>query len=63
MQIDDEPEEYVWAGHVLTIRPGVLRAGENLLRIDAGRIEQGMGHGDLDDFVVDNVVLLYETTA
>ena len=60
--IDDDSDEYVWAGHVLTIRPGVLRAGENLLRIEAGRIEQGVMHGDLDNFVVDNIVLLYETT-
>jgi hypothetical protein len=62
MLINDDPDEYVWAGHVLTIRPGVLRAGENLLRIDAGRIEQGMRHGDLDNFVVDNIVFLYQTT-
>jgi hypothetical protein len=51
----------VWAWHVLTTRPEVLRAGEKLLRIAAGRIEQAMMRGDLDNFVVDNLMLVYET--
>ena len=53
----------MWAGNVRTVRPGTLRTGANTLRIEAGRIEQGIRHGDPDNFVVDNIVVLHERTA
>jgi hypothetical protein len=49
-----------WNGNVIIIPPNVLRTGANTLRIEA-RDSSG-GTGDEDEFVVDNVVVLYKTT-
>jgi hypothetical protein len=48
-----------WNGNVMLIRPGVL--GENnILRLGA-RASNGSLLGDIDDFVIDNVVVLFKT--
>lgn len=51
-----------WAGQVLLIRPGVLRPAGNILKIES-RNSSGTTSGDIDDFVIDNVIVLYETLA
>ena len=47
-----------WKGHVLLIHPGVL-AQNNVLRIQSGPYTSG----NLDDFVIDNMVVIFKTTS
>jgi hypothetical protein len=47
-----------WAGQVMHISPRVLKPAGNLLRVEA-RNEDGGAGGDIDDFVLDNAVVLY----
>jgi hypothetical protein len=49
-----------WNGNIMLIRPNVLRATGNQLHI-ASRNTQGTTGHDMDDFVLDNVVVLYKT--
>jgi hypothetical protein len=49
-----------WNGNVMLVRPNVLRESGNVLRLGA-RDSRGSLLGDLDEFVVDNVVILYKT--
>jgi hypothetical protein len=49
-----------WNGNVMLIRPGVLREN-NTLRLGA-RASNGSLLGDIDDFVIDNVVVFFKTT-
>jgi len=48
-----------WNGNVMLIRPGVL-AENNILRLGA-RASNGSLLGDIDDFVIDNVVVFFKT--
>ena len=48
-----------WAGQVMLVPPHVLKPGTNVLHVEARDI--GGGAGDLDDFVIDNAVVLYKT--
>lgn len=50
----------VWNSHVLLIGRGVLRES-NILRVES-RDPQGENVGELDDFVIDNMVVLFKTT-
>ena len=49
-----------WSANVLLVGPGILTQTGNVLRI-ASRPLAGSGSSELDDFVIDNVVLLYKT--
>jgi IgA Peptidase M64 len=55
--VDDEE---AWAGQVLLVSANVLRPADNVLHIEA-RTTSGGTSGNLDDFVIDNVVLFYKT--
>jgi hypothetical protein len=48
-----------WNGNVMLIRPGVL-SENNILRLGA-RASNGSLLGDIDEFVIDNVVILFKT--
>ncbi len=49
-----------WAGQVMLIRSGVLKPVNNILRIES-RNSSGGTSGDIDDFVIDNVSVFYQT--
>ena len=49
-----------WTGNVMLIRPNVLRASGNVLHIGA-RDDRGSILGNVDDFVIDNMVVMYKT--
>jgi hypothetical protein len=49
-----------WNGNVMLIRPGVLRENNTLLL--GARASNGSLLGDIDDFVIDNVVVFFKTT-
>lgn len=48
-----------WNGNVMLVQPGVLQES-NVLRLGA-RDEQGSLLGDMDNFVIDNVVIFFKT--
>jgi hypothetical protein len=50
----------VWNGNIMLISAGVLRQTGNELHIES-RQSSGSGGGDIDDFIIDNVVVLYKT--
>lgn len=47
-----------WSANVMLVRPTVLRETGNVLRI-ASRPLRGAPGAELDDFVIDNIVLMY----
>ena len=49
-----------WAAQVLLVNPNVLRSSGNVLHVEA-RTGSGSSSGDVDDFAIDNVVLMYKT--
>lgn len=49
-----------WTGNVALVSPNTLRREDNVLRVEA-RNESGGQSGDLDDFVIDNIVIFYKT--
>lgn len=54
------PITSVWTGHVLVIRTGTLKPSGNVLRIES-RDTNGNTGGDIDDFILDNMVVMYKT--
>jgi hypothetical protein len=54
------PNKDTWNGNVMLIGAGVLRASGNELHVEA-RNASGGGGGDIDDFILDNVVVMYKT--
>jgi len=53
------PARDAWNGNILLIEPHHrLRATDNILRVEA-RTSGGSATGDVDDFILDNVVLMY----
>jgi hypothetical protein len=54
------PSKDTWNGNIMLIRPGVLRDTNNVLHIESRNGSGGSG-GDIDDFIIDNVVVLYKT--
>jgi hypothetical protein len=53
------PNKDTWNGNVMLITAGVLKAS-NELHIES-RNNSGGGGGDIDDFILDNVVVMYKT--
>lgn len=53
------PNKDTWNGNVMLIAAGVLKAS-NELHIES-RNDSGSGGGDIDDFILDNVVVMYKT--
>lgn len=49
-----------WSAQVLLIAPNTLRSRDNVLHVES-RTDSGSASGDIDDFVIDNVVLFYKT--
>ena len=55
------PARDAWNGNVLLVEPHhQLRATGNVLRVES-RDARGTGSGNIDDFIIDNVVLVYKT--
>jgi hypothetical protein len=54
------PNKDTWNGNVMLINAGVLRASGNVLHIESRNDSGGVG-GDIDDFILDNVVVMYKT--
>lgn len=54
------PDKNTWNGNVMLIAQGVLRPAGNELHIES-RNEAGSGGGDIDDFILDNIVVMYKT--
>lgn len=55
------PNKDTWNGNVMLIAAGILRASGNELHIEA-RNTSGGGGGDIDDFILDNVVVFFHCT-
>jgi len=53
------PSKDTWNGNVMLINAGVLRSSNELLV--GSRNAAGHVAGDLDDFILDNVVVMYKT--
>jgi hypothetical protein len=53
-------DKKAWAAQVLLVAPNTLRGSGNVLHVEA-RTNSGSPSGDVDDFVIDNVVLMYKT--
>jgi hypothetical protein len=55
------PARDAWNGNILLIEPHhQLRATGNVLRVEARRGD-GASDGDVDDFILDNIVIMYKT--
>jgi hypothetical protein len=55
------PSRDTWNGNVLLVEPHhQLRAAGNVLRVEARNTSGGIG-GDIDDFIIDNMVVQYKT--
>jgi hypothetical protein len=55
------PARETWNGNVLLVEPRhQLRATGNVMRVEARNTSGGTG-GDIDDFIVDNIVVQYKT--
>ena len=55
------PARNAWNGNILLIeRHHQSKATGNVLHVEA-RNSRGQGAGDIDDFVIDNVVIVYKT--
>jgi hypothetical protein len=54
------PSRDTWNGNIMLIRAGVLRETNNELHIES-RNSSGGGGGDIDAFIIDNVVVLFKT--
>jgi len=55
------PSRETWNGNVLLVEPHhQLRATGNVLRVEARNTKGGTG-GDIDDFIIDNLVVQYKT--
>jgi IgA Peptidase M64 len=53
-------DKTAWSAQVVLVGPGTLRGRGNVLRVGA-RTDSGSSSGDVDDFAIDNVVLMYKT--
>lgn len=55
------PDRKTWNGNILLVEPHHgLRATGNVLRVESRNSSGGSG-GDIDDFIIDNVVIVYKT--
>jgi hypothetical protein len=53
------PNKDTWNGNVMLIDAGILRPNGNVLHIESRNTSGGSG-GDIDDFIVDNAVVMYK---
>jgi IgA Peptidase M64 len=53
-------DKEAWSAQVLLIAPNTLHSRDNVLHVES-RTDSGGTSGDIDDFVIDNVVLFYKT--
>ncbi len=56
-------ELHPWAANTVLVRPGTLVTQGNVLRITSHAAPGDLVDSNIDDFVVDNVVLLYRLAA
>jgi hypothetical protein len=56
----DSPSKDTWNGNIMIIEGRLLRATSNILRVVARNDDGGEG-GDIDDFILDNIVVMYKT--
>lgn len=54
------PSDAEWNANVMLVHPGVLNGSGNTLHIEA-RNANGGGGSNLDDFIIDNVIVMYKT--
>jgi hypothetical protein len=54
------PSKDTWNGNTLLISAGTLKPSGNVLHIES-RSLYGSAGGDIDDFILDNVVVMYKT--
>jgi hypothetical protein len=54
------PDKNTWNGNVMLIGARILRASGNVLHIESRNTSGGSG-GNIDDFILDNVVVMYKT--
>jgi hypothetical protein len=54
------PNKNTWNGNVMLLGARILRASGNELHIES-RNTSGGGGGNIDDFILDNVVVMYKT--
>lgn len=54
------PSKDTWNGNVMLIGAGIIRPSGNELHIES-RNSTGGGGGNIDDFILDNVVVMYKT--
>ena len=54
------PNKNTWNGNIMLIGSGILRESNNEIHIEA-RNKKGDGGGDIDDFILDNMVIMYKT--
>ncbi|HEU5256862.1 MAG TPA: hypothetical protein VFU28_12780 [Vicinamibacterales bacterium] len=54
------PNKDAWNGNVMLIGAGILREFDNELHVES-RDTAGGSEGDIDDFILDNVVVMYKT--
>jgi hypothetical protein len=54
------PNEDAWNGNVMLIGANILRPSGNVLHIESRNTSGGTG-GNIDDFILDNVVVMYKT--
>ena len=54
------PNKDTWNGNIMLIGKGVLQGSGNVLHIESRNMSGG-GGGDIDDFILDNVVVMYKT--
>jgi len=58
--IPRSPSRLEWNGNIMLVTAGALRAAGNELHIES-RNGNGSGGDDIDDFVLDNILILYKT--
>jgi len=59
--LPESPNRDTWNGNILLIASHhQLKATNNVLHVES-RNESGGGGGDIDDFILDNVVIVYKT--
>ena len=54
------PNKDTWNGNILLIDAATLRESGNVLRVESRNTSGGVG-GDPDDFILDNMVVMYKT--
>jgi hypothetical protein len=53
-------ESPIWNGNVLLVEANVLKESGNVLHLEARNVSGG-GGGNIEDFLIDNAVILFKT--